>query len=330
MKKNLVSVHMITYNHEPFIRKAIECVLAQKVKFNIELVIGEDFSTDGTRDVVMEYQKRFPSIIKPIISNENIGMKQNVIRTAQKCTGKYIAFCEGDDYWHNVIKLQKQIDYLERHSDCGLVAADCNFCMNKIVIQEDYNQSCGFHTIKNMNIETILWGKQPIWTCTVVVRADLYKQVIENDPYLYKNSEILHSDLQAWAEIATISKVTYIPETFATYRILDESASHSKNKIKHYKFHKSLFETKLYLCKKYNLDKKWENITDSAWCETTLRLAFYQRNPILALEVKNKKKKFTINEQLRFWGAKYAIFYYIFKFISILLNIIKRTIVKER
>ena len=132
MTEPLVSVKMITYNHAPYIAQAIEGVLQQKTNFPFELVIGEDCSTDGTREIVFEYQEKYPDIIRVITSDKNVGMKKNGYRTTKACRGKYVAFCEGDDYWHHPDKLQKQVDYLESHPECGMVFTDFNVHFDSI------------------------------------------------------------------------------------------------------------------------------------------------------------------------------------------------------
>ncbi|MEA3499583.1 MAG: glycosyltransferase [Candidatus Marinimicrobia bacterium] len=118
--KPFVSVSMITYNHEQYISKAIEGVLIQKTNFKFELVIGEDCSTDSTREIVFDYANKYSDIIKVIVSKENVGMQKNDLRTYKKCQGKYIAFCEGDDYWTDPHKLQKQVDFLESNSEYSM------------------------------------------------------------------------------------------------------------------------------------------------------------------------------------------------------------------
>lgn len=115
--KPLVSVWMITYNHEPYIAEAIEGVLMQKTDFPIELVIGEDCSTDRTREICIAYQRKHPDIIRLLMNEKNIGMMPNFIKTMEACQGKYIALCEGDDYWTDPLKLQKQVDFLEGSPD---------------------------------------------------------------------------------------------------------------------------------------------------------------------------------------------------------------------
>src|SRR5512137_2891725 len=112
MSEPLVSVSMLTYNHAPYIAQAIEGVLRQKTNFAFELVIGEDCSTDGTREIVLAYAAEFPRVIRVITSERNVGSTKNSWRTFRACVGKYIAWCEGDDYWHDMGKLQLQFDYL--------------------------------------------------------------------------------------------------------------------------------------------------------------------------------------------------------------------------
>jgi glycosyltransferase involved in cell wall biosynthesis len=120
-KTPLVSVKMMTYNHEPYITQAIEGILCQKTSFPFELVIGEDCSTDRTLEIVMDFQKKYPHVIRVVTSEKNVGAHKNSERTRKACRVKYIAFCEGDDYWQDSYKLKKQVDYLEDHPECGLV-----------------------------------------------------------------------------------------------------------------------------------------------------------------------------------------------------------------
>lgn len=120
----MLSVCMISYNHEKFIRVAIESVIRQKTDFNIELVIGEDFSEDNTRMICQEYAERYPRLIRLLNTEKNLGVIPNFIRTLEACTGKYMALCEGDDFWIDPYKLQKQVDFLEANPDYSLCFHD--------------------------------------------------------------------------------------------------------------------------------------------------------------------------------------------------------------
>lgn len=114
-----VSILMVAYNHEKYIREALDSVVMQQTNFKFEAIIGEDKSTDNTRAIIREYQQKYPDIIKPIFREKNIGASKNVVSTLKRCTGEYIAFLECDDFWIDPLKLQKQVDYMEKHSECA-------------------------------------------------------------------------------------------------------------------------------------------------------------------------------------------------------------------
>ena len=121
----LVSIFMLTYNQEAYISQAIEGVLMQKTNFNYQLVIGEDCSTDTTRDICETYANTYPNKVKLLPALEkNIGLINNYIRTIKACDGDYIAICDGDDYWIDELKLQKQVDFLISNPSCAIVGTN--------------------------------------------------------------------------------------------------------------------------------------------------------------------------------------------------------------
>ncbi len=120
----VVSIGLMTYNHGQFIGKAIESVLMQEVNFPYELVIAEDRSTDDTREIVLAYKKKYPNVIRLLLQDENVGMKKNSNDLRRACWGKYRANLEGDDYWIDPCKLQKQVDFLESHPDFVAIGGD--------------------------------------------------------------------------------------------------------------------------------------------------------------------------------------------------------------
>lgn len=116
----LVSISCITYNHEAFIRDAIEAFLMQKTTFPVEILIHDDASTDGTPRIIREYEEKYPNLIFPIYQTENLysqGTKISINFQYPRARGKYIAYCEGDDYWADPLKLQKQVDFLEANDE---------------------------------------------------------------------------------------------------------------------------------------------------------------------------------------------------------------------
>lgn len=145
----LVSVNCMAYNHEKYIARALDSFLMQETDFAWEIVVHDDASTDGTAAIIQSYADRYPDIIRPLYQTENQqsrGIKVNTTFNVPRSRGKYIAWCDGDDYWIDSRKLQKQVDYMEAHPECSL-------CMTRVeLFREDqqrpvgsirpYNQSC--------------------------------------------------------------------------------------------------------------------------------------------------------------------------------------------
>jgi len=237
----LVSVCMITYNHEPFIRQAVEGVLIQKCTFLTELVIGEDCSTDTTPKICEQYAKQYPGIIRLLPSGRNLGMMPNFVRTLQACKGKYIAVCEGDDYWTDSLKLQKQVDFLEANPEYGLVYSDV-----KIIDKEGNDIDQPAHkSIRERYQEgyifTELLKGNFITTCSVVFRREL----IPMDIYVSEKSWFIY-DYWLWLRVATKSKIHFINEATAAYRFHDGGVSHSngfKDKRKFYNLYFDIIES---------------------------------------------------------------------------------------
>ena len=121
----VVSISCITYNHAPYIRQCLDGFMMQQTDFAFEILIHDDASTDGTAEIIKEYEAKYPDIIKPVYEEENQWMKGrrgSAVFNFPRAKGKYIAMCEGDDYWTDPLKLQKQVDFLENHegySICG-------------------------------------------------------------------------------------------------------------------------------------------------------------------------------------------------------------------
>lgn len=112
-----VDILMLTYNHEKFIDKAIKSILMQQTRFSYRVIIGEDCSTDSTRKIIMDYYLRYPDKFELYLWNTNVGMEENALKLMKECRGKYVAYLEGDDYWTDPLKLEKQISFLEEHEE---------------------------------------------------------------------------------------------------------------------------------------------------------------------------------------------------------------------
>ena len=118
-----LSVGILTYNQEAYIRQCLDSVLMQKVDFDYEIVVGDDASTDGTQNILRDYEKHYPGRFVLLLGEKNEGISMNYKKVLTACRGEYVALCEGDDYWTDVTKLQKQVDFLGNHPDYGFVGA---------------------------------------------------------------------------------------------------------------------------------------------------------------------------------------------------------------
>ena len=119
----MVTILCLVYNHESYIRQCLEGFVMQKTNFRFEAIVHDDASTDGTAAIIREYAEKYPDIIKPIFHEENQyskGVKIDLVYNHSRVKGKYVAFCEGDDYWTDPYKLQKQVDFLENHSEYAI------------------------------------------------------------------------------------------------------------------------------------------------------------------------------------------------------------------
>lgn len=251
MMDPLVSIPVITYNHLNFIHQTLNGILMQEVNFKYEIIIGDDFSTDGTKDIILKYAKKYPDAIKVITSEVNVGFLKNSIRLLKACNGKYFAFCEGDDYWTDNLKLQKQVDFLEKNKDYGMVHTDANhFYQKDKKFVKDYNKSNSIHFPSGSIFIELLKNYYLIKTATVMVRKELFLNAFNYK--LFEDRKWLMTDFPIWLEIAANSKIKYFDEPTATYRLMEESASRTKDIKKMHEFHKSVFDIRFYYWEKYS------------------------------------------------------------------------------
>ncbi len=207
-KQPVVSVKMFTYNHEPYIAKAIEGVLMQETNFPIELVIGEDCSTDRTREIVLEYQRKHPDIIRVLLWDKNVGPRKNALKLNELLRGKYVAFCEGDDYWTHPKKLQMQVDIMEANPDIGLVHSGVD--VYNVVRKKRYRWKPKPSDYDEGDIFTkYLKGEYHIYTPTACIRMDLFHSVRKNNPDMY-DERFLMGDTQLWLELSRITRFKLI------------------------------------------------------------------------------------------------------------------------
>lgn len=217
-----VSICIPTYNHEKYIAEAIESVLCQQCDFDYELLIGEDDSTDRTREIVSSYKKKYPDKIKLFLNDRKNVIyidgkptgRWNFINLIMNSTGQYISIIEGDDYWTSPLKLQKQIDYLDSHPQCVL----CGH--NAILVYEDPSKESElmFPTgRKQINtIEDILFSNF-LPTCSVIFRNNILNTL----PDWYYKTRM--GDWPLYILLSEYGYIGYIDEVLGIYRIHSRS-----------------------------------------------------------------------------------------------------------
>lgn len=177
----MVSVICNVFNHEKYIRDALEGFVSQKTTFPFEVLVHDDASTDESARIIREYEEKYPEIIKPIYQKENQysqGISIGWNYQTPRITGKYTAFCEGDDYWTDPMKLQKQVDFLEANPEYSLCACSTDWMNLKTGVLEN---RCKVEKDMDISLEQIISGSalQYFQIASVMVRSDVYKQRLD-------------------------------------------------------------------------------------------------------------------------------------------------------
>lgn len=252
----LVVINCTVFQHELYLRDALNGFVMQKTNFPFVAIVHDDASPDMSAKIVREYASKYPDIILPIIEKENQYSKGTlglIMLEACKATGaKYIAMCEGDDYWTDPLKLQKQVDFLESHPDYGLCYTQVlRYDQQKKVFSKPWGgPNIRFREFLNEN-------NAP--TLTVVLRSNIYYQYFsEINPM---NKHWLMGDYPLNLYISLVSKIKFVDDVTGVYRILPESASHSNSIDKLTPYLQSIYDIKKFFinnfdtgCEDYDLE----------------------------------------------------------------------------
>lgn len=247
-KKNnpLVSICCITYNHQDYIQDAIEGFLKQEVDFPIEIIIHDDASTDNTAGIIRKYEREYPDLLRPIYQSENQYSKGNTPITAKfilpKVRGKYVALCEGDDYWTDPKKIERQVNFLENNS--GYVGCFTNFSVVNSSGNVIKRKGLSPNKRRDLDISLILEFQTPK-TLTTIFRSEVlpkrypieYSKVVNGDTFLFsmvaRHNPFKYLDFVSgvyrshedgiWGEVKTISrKEKQLQSFFYMSRFFDE------------------------------------------------------------------------------------------------------------
>lgn len=293
----VVSIICCTYNHENYIRDCLEGFVSQRTGFGFEVLIHDDASTDGTAGIIREYESRYPEIIRPVYQQTNqyskgVDIFFDVVLPLAK--GKYIAICEGDDYWTDPLKLRKQVDFLESHPDCGMVFGK---------VQKYIQSKKQFGTLFGSPVESVerLLQTNTIPTPTVLCRKDFilkYKTEIGQQQWLL-------GDYPLWIFIALHSEIAFMDEVLSVYRVLEESACHSKDYFKMKSFIRSMYDMKKFFIDKYalgNLESIEEDMNNALMSYAILLNAKDE-----AVQIYHERRSFSFRSFLKYVLCKMSL-----------------------
>ena len=305
LTKPLLSVCLITYNHVKYIEQAIEGVLMQQTDFPFDLIIADDFSIDGTREIVVKYQKKYPALIKLILQRKNVGAAQNWIELITTPSAKYIAYFEGDDYWTDPLKLQKQVDFLEANDNYAICFHNARILKHND--PDDISFSNGLNQKEISTFDDLARGEY-IYTPTCVFRRrDFEKFPAIYYKYINNYTIDLHN--------AQFGNIKFLNEVMTVYRIhpggIWSMAPRLKtliNQLPTYKFYINYFEkkyrhhfvthvrsiTKEIITIKLDtndLTKFWKYYFKYVWFHLRVKSEYKQISSILRYVIREKLKR---------------------------------------
>jgi len=311
----VVSICCVTYNHKEFIKEAIHGFLMQETEYPYEILIHDDASTDNTQDIIREYEEKYPSLIKPIYQSENqksklkagINPKFNFLRAK----GKYIAVCDGDDYWIDPKKLQKQVDLLESDPSIGIVHTNCIELNTKTNEAKTLNKS----DILQGNVFLALLNKNLIHTVTAIARAKLLVEA-----YIYLNKHYgmdMVMDYSMWLYIAYHKKVIHLPDITAKYRITKNSASRPDELKKQYAYILKAFNIRMMFAEFAEIDEKTITLIKLNYYRKQLYYSFKNKDSYtakLAVEsIRNLDGMLNFRDILKYAGASSKIAHFLLR-----------------
>lgn len=248
VKNPVVSVFVITYNQEKYIKECLDSIVNQSVDFPLELIVADDASVDRTRKICLEYQKKYPEYIKLLLNDVNLGLIKNYLNVLSYCKGKYIAQVAGDDYWCDTNKLSIQKKYLDDNESVGLVYTNAYKLSNGKFLKDfiSYNvQSFEDHLRTPGYLAPNSW---------------MYRT--EFSPLKFLSKENAHYVDESYAYLLDIFKVTnvaFIPQYMVVYRDCEGTLSSYTSLEHYYYFKKGVFQIKKDYIKKYNVENKLKN-----------------------------------------------------------------------
>ena len=312
----LVSIVCLVYNQEKYIEQALSSFIEQKTNFDFEIVVFDDASTDATMTIVNKYKETYPNRIRIIAQKKNQysqhGLTHNYKLAIDTCTSKYIAYCEGDDYYIDPYKLQKQVDFMEANPDYNLVHT--GYKRYKDYKKRFSKFDCTTRTIPTGDVlhELILFNH--IIAPTTLFKTEIAKEALSKLTPISKKENWKTTDYPLWMYLAMHGKFGYIKDITTVYRLTKSSLSNRKNKKVYVDFLCSIHDIKLFFINYANINKQKAEyvIADSIAAIFRLSVKFNSPKKKYYRTLYLQNRHINKNWKLDFY-AKYPIFDWIYR-----------------
>lgn len=287
-----ISAVVTAYNHEKYIAQCLDGILAQKGNFSLEVILGDDCSQDNTRQIMQQYAEKYPNVFILVPPMPNLGVPKNIERCLDECTGDYFAFCEGDDYWTDVYKIQKQLEFLENHPDYSL-------CFNAIMLYFEnddryapHPEQLSFHNEAVTTEDLIDTNYIGNFSCCMY-RASIVKKIPKA---IY---DIYTADWMFNMACGRFGKIGFIRDWMSVYRIHAKGAWSSKshrdqcralcnaidsyNKFFAYEYNEQFSKLKAKVTRQYGdvnaiqVDNRKENLIRSSLPKSNQQMTFFKK-----------------------------------------------------
>lgn len=297
----LVSVCVATYNQQDYIGQCLDGILMQQTDFPFEIIVGEDESPDNTGEICKKYAEEHPDKIRLFLRDrkeshytnaDGTKSRYNGLWNRMSCRGKYIAFCEGDDYWTDPTKLQQQVDIMEKNPEVGFVHTDFEMSEGKVGHSK--------------------WPEEPICATEKLINAECHigsltamyrRELLDKIPKLYYSQNFKMGDLPMQIEMSRECKFQYINKITAVYRVLQNSASHNSDIQKEIDFYKSARECRMFYAKQYGMEVKDD---DKQMYLYIMKSVYGRKDRALARKYRKEAKEnkaLSFATRLFYWGT---------------------------
>lgn len=273
----IVDIVMETYNHEKYLRQALESIFCQQTQFLYKVIVGDDCSTDNTKKILLEYYEKYPEKMELVLWKKNVGMLENDHEILKRCQAKYVATLEGDDYWTDPFKLEKQILFLEQHPEYIGTCHNIR-CVNEQgkLLHRDFH----FFPV----VEKHVYGKkqaakaQLAGQSAALIHRNIFKQWTEKEWNCYRDS-LANGDMKIQGILGMMGDIYYFRDIMSDYRRVFSGTSWTAsvkwdNRL--WDAYKSIYEVKKYLYAMGYKEKEMETyvkaVLDNSLAESVKRL----------------------------------------------------------